>query len=297
LEENVTPDDAILAWPGTEDLVLSPQTVAADSLQERLEAAAAAGFTRIGLRPADYEAATVDDARLLQTMEGLGLTLVELTALGGWGESGEAGRRSRLDEERFYRMATALGGEYMVVYGDLDGTPEMAVERYGALCDRAAPYGITVALEFAPFTDVGDAEVAGSIVAAAGRPNAGVLVDTWHHFRGAADARMLRSLPPASIVAVHIDDGPEQPVGEMWEETTTARLLPGEGSFGVAPTLATLAAHGVCAPIAVEVLSDHLRTLTAAESSALAFGSSVEVVAEAGRLSADTDQQEPGGDR
>jgi sugar phosphate isomerase/epimerase len=65
----------------------------------------------------------------------------------------------------------------------------------------------------------------------------------------------------------------------MWDETTNGRLLPGEGAFGVAETLALLAAHGVRAPVAVEVLSDRLRLLSAAEASTLAYRTSVETLA------------------
>jgi sugar phosphate isomerase/epimerase len=277
-EERTTVDRRGPVWPSREDLVLSAQTVSARSLDERLEAAAVAGFTRIGLRPADYEEAGRDDASLLRRIEELGLRVVELSAFGGWGEGGEAGRRAAVGLERFLRMSAALGGEYLVAFTDLEGGTERAAEAYGALCDRFAPYGVTVALEFAPFTDIADAGQAGEIARCAARPNAGVLVDTWHHFRGAADDELIQALPAAEIVAVHIDDGPAEPVGAMREETTKARLLPGEGQFGVASTVAMMGAHGVRAPVAVEVLSDELRALDAATASELAFTSSARVV-------------------
>lgn len=265
-------------WPHAGQLVLSAQTLDRAALDERLDATAAAGFTRIGLRPRDYDQAGRTDKELRAALADRGLELVELSALPGWGQSADAGQRSRLIEERMYRMSAALGGEYIVAFTDLDCSHETAVERYGALCDRAARHGLKVALEFAPFTSIVDAASAYAIVKAASRPNGGVLIDSWHHFRGAANDAMLLEIPAEEIIAIHLDDAPMNPETDLVEETTRSRLLPGEGSFALPRFLGLLAEHGVHAPIAVEVLSDRLRAMPAATVAKLAYSQSVNLI-------------------
>jgi sugar phosphate isomerase/epimerase len=136
--------------------------------------------------------------------------------------------------------------------------------RFAGICDRAAAHGLLVAYEFLPWTETPTAEATLPIVEAAGRANGGLLVDTWHLFRGGGTLDSLAALPPARITAVQIDDaGP--PVGEMWEDTTLRRLLPGRGELDLVGFLRTLRSMGVDAPIGIEIMNADLDRLDVAE--------------------------------
>lgn len=245
-------------------LVLSVMTSPAADFVARVEAAAAAGYGGIGLRTGDRRRAHADgltDPDLRAVLDANGIEVVELEGLHKWGMAGDAGAGARRHEDRLYELADALGGRHVTATGDLDLPHDQVVARFAAVCDRAAEHGLTIALEFLPWTEVADAAAAGRIVREADRPNGGVLVDTWHHFRGAADATLLTALPAKRIVAVQFDDADEQVVGTLLEDTLHRRRLPGRGDFDLVGFLRLLADHGVRAPLCVEVIEDELSEL------------------------------------
>jgi sugar phosphate isomerase/epimerase len=167
-----------------------------------------------------------------------------------------------------YEMADAFGARHVNV-GDIGMSGPMlprdeVAERFGALCDRAAAHGLLVAYEFLPWTETPTAEATLPIIRAAGRQNGGLLVDTWHLFRGGGSLASLAALPPEWITAVQIDDaGP--PEGEMWEDTTLRRRLPGDGELDLVGFLRTLRTMGVDAPIGIEIMSTELDARTPAD--------------------------------
>lgn len=265
-------------------LVLSVMTAPEADFVVRVEAAAAAGYAGIGLRTGDRRRAHADgltDADLRAVLDANGIEVVELEGLHKWGMGGEAGASARRHEDRLYELAHALGGRHVTATGDLDLPHDQVVERFAATCDRAAEHGLTIALEFLPWTEVPDAAVAGRIVADADRPNGGVLVDTWHHFRGAADDDLLTALPPERIVAVQFDDADDQVVGTLLEDTLHRRRLPGTGSFDLVGLMRLLADHGVRAPLCVEVIADDLWQLDIAEAAVRTADATRTVLAEA----------------
>jgi sugar phosphate isomerase/epimerase len=86
-------------------------------------------------------------------------------------------------------------------------------------------------------------------------------VDSWHHFRGAADDSMLRALPAERIVVVQLSDGPAEPSQpDFFTETTTSRRLLGDGDWDVRAFVELLRATGSDAPLSLELLSDELKS-------------------------------------
>lgn len=242
-------------------LVFSVMTHPAAGFVERVEAAALAGYAGIGLRTGDRRRAHeagLTDADLRAVLAANGVAVVEIEGLHRWGCGGQDGEAARAHEDRLYELVDALGGRHVTVTGDLDLPHDEVVERFAALCDRAAEHDLAIALEFLPWTEVPDAAAAGRIVQQAGRPNGGVLVDTWHHFRGAADDDLLRALQPEHVLAVQFDDAAATVVGTLLEDTLSRRRLPGEGDFDLVRFLRLLADHGVRAPLCVEVINDEL---------------------------------------
>ena len=73
----------------------------------------------------------------------------------------------------------------MLVAGD-EPDPARMTANFAALCDAAAPYGLSCDLEPMPWCSVASVRDAARIVAAADRPNGAVLVDALHFFRSAS---------------------------------------------------------------------------------------------------------------
>jgi 4-hydroxyphenylpyruvate dioxygenase len=104
----------------------------------------------------------------------------------------------------------------------------------------AADFDIRLALEFVGWAEViKDIRTARTIVEAAGRPNGGVLYDTFHHFFGGSTMDDLRALPTEQIFAVHLVDATRMDLSTL-EISRKHRLFPGHGSVPFAEILSIL---------------------------------------------------------
>ena len=281
---------------GRNDLIASHYTLAGAwigepvrfTFAERVAAAAAAGFAGIGLLADDYaacRASGLSDADLRAILDDQGVRVAELEFVFGWARDDERATWARRVEDQLYAAADALGARHLNV-GDIEpaGDPpplDAMVERFAALCDRAAAHGLGVAIEFLPWTDIPDVRTAWEIARRAGRPNGGLLVDAWHYFRGADNDAALRRVPAARIVAVQLDDA-DAPSGAPYEDTLRRRL-PGEGTFDLVGLVRLLDDMGVEAPLSVEIISPEHATLPVADAARRAHDAARAVVSRARR--------------
>ena len=102
------------------------------------------------------------------------------------------------------------------------------------------------------------------VCSAVGWDRCGLLVDTWHFFRGGERWPLLRSLAASQIVLVHLNDAPE-PVGDLVYDSRFLRTPPGEGTFPLAGFLELLDEIGYDGVVSLEVLSAELRSRPPAE--------------------------------
>jgi sugar phosphate isomerase/epimerase len=271
---------------GPDDLILSFQTVKTDSFEGRVRAAAETGCAAIGISWAGYEAARAagaSDADMRSALAEHGVEVGEYEVLRHWAYGdAENEARGRESEEHLWRVTDAIGGRHVIVVAaQLPDPPEATAERLSALADRAAAHGLIVAVEFLPWTELKDAATAWEIVRLADHAGAGVLVDSWHLYRGAADEAQVRAIPGDRIVAVHLDDADAEPVGTLLEDTLHRRRVPGEGALPLVDYVRMLDEIGVRVPFGIEVISDELNALPAAEAARRAVDASRAVIAEA----------------
>jgi sugar phosphate isomerase/epimerase len=246
--------------------------------EERVAAAAAAGYVGIGLLSDDYAHQLdlgLSDADMVAMLDHYGIRVEEIEFSYDWAYDDERAARARLVEERLLRMADVFHPHHLSL-GEVnppeDLPPfEVVVERFGRVCDRAAEHGVDIAFEFLPWTGVPDAGACWRILEAADRPNGAMVFDVWHYFRGAEDEDQVRQIPPEKVIAVAISDGAEEVVGDLIEDTTTQRLLPGEGSFDLVRIIRLLDELGVDAPISVEILSHRQNARPTQEAASVAY--------------------------
>jgi sugar phosphate isomerase/epimerase len=262
--------DALAALPGYTDLgpgdlILSHFSLGRSrAFEERVRAAAEAGFAGMGLYIGEYQRLRAEGARdadLRSVLDQHGMRLIEIEALRGWSAAGPERAAYLRTERSVFAMSDALGpGRRVQVVGPYSGTIDDAAEAFAGVCDRAAEHGLAAAIEFLPeMTNIPDAATAMQIVTRAGRPNGGICLDCWHHFRGANDDDMLRAIPPERIFTVQFDDGPRQRVDpDYYTDCTRYRDVPGEGEFDLAGFLRLLDGMGVRLPLSVEVISADL---------------------------------------
>jgi len=265
---------------GPTDLVLSHLTVPRAGFEERVAAAAAAGFAGIGLNLGGYkrlrrEGWSLDE--LAAVRDHHGPLLVEIEFLQAW--SGGAGslERAREEADLAFELAAGLGARHLQLGGmyrgagsdgsagpggadDVEFDLGRAAEAFAAVCDRASAFELRCSIEYLPeMTAIGSAADAAAIVRDAGRANGGICVDSWHHERGPDTLATLAAFDGGLIASVQFDDGHPRPPGLDYQtDTATNRLAPGEGSFDLAALLHTLRGLGVTAPIGLEVISPSL---------------------------------------
>jgi sugar phosphate isomerase/epimerase len=263
-----------------EELVLCSGTLRRGvPFAERVAAAASAGFAGISVWGRDYAAAraeglTDEDLRLM--LADHGLFVAELDPAWWWlpgaAEIHIPPETDPLDVFRFgeteiFAMADALGARSVNavdVFGG-DWTIEAAAESFAELCSRAAEHGLLVHVEWLTWSRIPDLDTALEVVELAGAPNGGLNVDAWHLVRSGAAPEDLRRLPGSRVLAVQLDDGPRQPEDDLVRATLHDRRLPGDGEFDLTALLRALSAIESTAPLGVEVFSDDLHRLGAAE--------------------------------
>ena len=258
---------------GRDDLVLCAGTIPQAGLVERMEVAAQAGFRGLSLFLAHLDQARADghdDADLRMRLDDLGLEIAELDPLLDWvpdiglggAASDEGADMFQYGEPEFYAAAEALGARSInaVYVGDRAVPDEVLAEAFADLCDRAADHGLLVHLEFLPWTQVRDVNIAFKIVEEAGRENGGLMLDSWHHFRSGVENAAIEAVSHR-VIAIQLNDAPAKAEPDAVAETMSRRLLPGQGDIDLVDIIRRLDAGGCQAPIGVEVFSTELAAL------------------------------------
>lgn len=252
-------------------------------LRERVEAAAKAGFTGIGIWHADlaHTLASTSLAEARAILAGNGIRNVELEFLTDWFVGGE--RKAASDERKRLLLSAAEAlagiGRVHLKVGDFERTPapfEKIVQSFALLCEEASDCGALVAFEFMASAMLGNLREARALVEAAGAPNGGLAIDITHVVDCGVAYDEIRALPPGTIVSVELNDGllRENPAYDPG-----ARRFCGEGEFDLAGFVESVRAAGYAGPWAVEVFAPQLAGLPLAELNRRAFGGTLAAVA------------------
>jgi sugar phosphate isomerase/epimerase len=214
--------------------MMSTSTAGRATFRELAEACAAAGTPAIAMQIDHYKrfaASGESDADMIAAMRDTGVRVVDIEPVFGVLLPDPTGRTAA-HAQRLFRLARVLGAENVLALSGFEGEVA-AARRLAEFCDQAAAHGLGVIIEPVPALGLLDLASAWSIAQRAGRPNVGLVLDTWHFFRGAGSADQIRSLPAGAIRRIQLSDGPRQPAPglDYLAETRSCRLLPGEGEF------------------------------------------------------------------
>ena len=252
------------AFPQAKNKRQNCQVLDAHSFRQLVESAAAAGFDAVSVWARTHRRATtregLDEAEMRALLEGHGLVVSEFEALDTWlpSEVKPLAGNPPLSVEEFLRVGEALRARTLVAVqsAPVDLPFDAVVAHFADLCDRARERGLDVALEAPPFTAIADLVQARKLVEAADRPNAGVVVDSWHHRRSGVSDAVFEGLAPERVLCLQFADGPTTPEEDLLEETIWRRLPVGTGDFELAGLLRRLDAMGVRCPVGVEVFDE-----------------------------------------
>ena len=220
---------------------LNLATLGPVDLEQKLYAAARAGFAAVGLSREEMEEAGEEGLDELQMSD---LSTAEVTGCSGWMDARRTSRTLALVEaEKTFRLAAQTGAAAVVAWPTCDEFDLIvAATHFAELCRAAEPFAVHVGLEFLGHSPhVGNLGVAWEIVEGAEASNGGLVIDTFHFHQGGSSVEMLESIPAEKILLVQVSDAPPLPERELEDGH---RLYPGAGTIPLEPLLAAIRAKG-----------------------------------------------------
>jgi sugar phosphate isomerase/epimerase len=218
--------------PIRDRLALHTWTLDSTSLDGALRAARATGWSAVELRRIDFaraaEAGRSADA-VLDLVRASGLPVACVGGQLGWMFSDGAERRRLLDAvAESCRWARALGAPIVMSPADLGaGDLGQAAAGVRELGDRAAEAGVRFAIEPpSQAAQLNTVERVRELLARAGHPACGLLLDAYHLHRGGGGLRAVEDLDPSEIAYVQFSD---VPASGLVPGQALDRLPPGRG--------------------------------------------------------------------
>lgn len=201
-----------------------------------IEAAARAGFDRVGLRLLRVTETSpgyplMDDPALMRAtrraLAATGLTVNDIEFVRITPGLDPADLRAFLD------AGAELGARH-VIAAPYDPDLARLADRLGALSRLAAERGLSVVLEFFPWTVVPDLSAALVVARAAG--GVGVLADSLHFDRSGSSLALLRETQACLLPFAHLADAPVHAPyteAELLHTARDERLPPGDGRIAL----------------------------------------------------------------
>jgi sugar phosphate isomerase/epimerase len=250
-----------------------PDTITfAGSLEAKLKAVRAAGFTQIMLSAGDIVGHPEGERAAVAAVRASGLRVTGLQVLRDFeGLSGHL-HAYKVDVARaMLEMCHALGAQVLLACSSTSrhatGDPEQLARDLSKLALLAVPLQIRIAYEALSWgRHVNEFPQAWSIVQSADRANLGLALDSFHIFATATGLDTLREIDARKVYLVQLSDF-------MWQETRSPedridtarhfRVFPGEGvhSEQVAEFVRVLDEMGYRGDYSFEVFNDDYRQL------------------------------------
>ncbi len=261
--ENDAPayQDGASPWP----LALNTSTIQPASLDEKIEATIAAGYD--GIEPWDreleaYEEEGGDLADIRARFEEAGLIVPNV--IGIWNAmppAREAFEDALPSMREQMRRAAAVGAERIAVVPTPDRADidlQYCAELYRELLDIGREdYGLIPAFEFlGPLEGVHRFSQACAVAIDADDPDACIINDLYHMYRGGSGIEGLGHVQGSLIGVFHWNDVPAEPPRE--ELSDPDRVLPGDGILPIPDILRTLERIGFRGALSLELFNRDL---------------------------------------
>lgn len=234
------------------------------TLEDKLAAAAAAGFDGIEIFEDDLIVSPWSPRRVRRQCDDLGLSVGVYQPFRDFEAVPPVVFESNLRRaDRKFRLMEQLGAETMVVCSSeadsaLDDD-DLAAEHLHRLAVRAEERGMRVAYEAQAWGRyVNTYDHAWRIVRQAGHPALGLCLDSFHVLARGHDPAGVRAVPGPKIFHVQLADAP-LPAMDAHRWSQHHRLFPGQGSFDVTGFLGHVLMTGYDGPLALEVSNDVYR--------------------------------------
>jgi 4-hydroxyphenylpyruvate dioxygenase-like putative hemolysin/sugar phosphate isomerase/epimerase len=232
------------------------------ALEDKLRAAASAGFHGVEMHEADLVMSPWSPRRVRQEAAGLGLSVDVYQPFYVEALPPDRFAASLRRAERKFDLLAELGAGVMVACAA--SSPEgaddddLAAEQLHALAERAAGHGLRIAYEAAPAGRVRSVDHAWRIVQRADHRGLGLCLDSFHVLAGGGDPDRIGRIPGRKVFHVQLADAPRLSPDrhDLREWSQHHRTFPGQGVLDLAGFVGQVLAAGYAGPMALEVFND-----------------------------------------
>ncbi|QXV57659.1 bifunctional sugar phosphate isomerase/epimerase/4-hydroxyphenylpyruvate dioxygenase family protein [Amycolatopsis sp. TNS106] len=234
------------------------------TLEDKLAAAAAAGFHGVEVFENDLIASRRSPSEIRRLCADLGLTIDLYQPFRDFEAVPPDVLRANLRRaRRKFDLMAELGADTVLVCSsvspDAVDDDDLAAEQLHELASLAASRGVRVAYEALAWGRfVNTYEHAWRIVRRADHPALGVCLDSFHILSRRSDPRAIRTIPGEKIFFLQLADAPLLDM-DVLHWSRHHRLFPGQGAFDLATFTGHVLAAGYRGPLSLEVFNDVFR--------------------------------------
>ncbi|GAA1804369.1 sugar phosphate isomerase/epimerase and 4-hydroxyphenylpyruvate domain-containing protein [Planosporangium flavigriseum] len=234
------------------------------TLEDKLAAAAAAGFDGVEIFENDLIASPLSPKQVRERCADLGLSIDLYQPFRDFeavpGELLAANlRRAALK----FDLMEQLGADTMLVCSSVSPAAvdddDLAAEQLYALAALAAERGVRIAYEALAWGRfVNTYDHSWEIVRRADHPALGLCLDSFHVLSRGSDPAAIRDIPGAKLFFLQLADAPRLEM-DVLQWSRHHRLFPGQGAFDLPAFVGHVLAAGYGGPLSLEVFNDVFR--------------------------------------
>lgn len=234
------------------------------TLEEKLQAAAAAGFKNIEIFENDLLSFNGNPREVRRLIEDLGLVTAVFQPFRDFEGMPEPQRAKVFSRaERKFDVMQELGCDFLMVCSNVSPDSLGGIDRAAAdffeLGDRAAKRGMRVGFEALAWgRHVNDYRDAWEVVRRTNHPAVGLVLDSFHILARKTDLTAIRSIPRDRISLVQMADAPLLDMDYLsWSRHY--RCFPGQGDLSIDAFVDALQATGFDGLLSLEIFNDRFR--------------------------------------
>jgi 4-hydroxyphenylpyruvate dioxygenase len=234
------------------------------TLEDKLEAAAHAGFDEVELFEPDLIASALSPEQVRERAADLGLRIGLYQPFRDFEAVPERELHHNLRRAQHkFAVMERLGADLMLVCSNVSESviddDGLAAAQLRTLAEHAAEHGIRIAYEALAWgRHVRDYDHAWRIVQEADHPSLGTCLDSFHILSRRADPARIREIPGEKIFYLQLADAPRL-VMDVLQWSRHYRCFPGQGGFDLATFVGHVLATGYAGPLSLEVFNDVFR--------------------------------------
>jgi len=235
------------------------------TLEEKLRAAAAAGFAGVEIFENDLIGSERSPREVRAMLADLGLACMLYQPFRDFEGMPDALRQRAFDRaERKFDLMGELGANRILVCSNCSpaalGDRERIVDDLRELGERAEKRGIIVGYEALAWgRHVNDHRDAWAIVERVDHPAIGIILDSFHSLSRKIPKESIRAIPGDKIVFVQLADAPLLDMDLLYW-SRHFRNLPGQGGLDVQGYVAEILRAGYDGPLSLEIFNDRFRS-------------------------------------